>query len=186
MACRVVCDEGNNFIRKIIPFDAVVDDFLWPSISSLIEEPSILDKIFLQCNCNNRIKQAIYQQYNEILLYETIDCEDKKVLAPQCDISYTSKNNLPIIIYPRFAPIFDADEVWKHKEEELMFLTGMRCCKLGLSEEDLISFLKRTQNLCSNYNLREDDILKNPSNIGYHPILGLRIIDYGLTDKVII
>ena len=35
--------------------------------------------------------------------------------------------------------------------------------------------------LCDYYNLREDDLLLNPSNIGYHNLFGLRIIDYGLT-----
>lgn len=183
MACRAIYDEGNNFIRKIIPFDGITDEFNWPAISTVIEDPNCLDNIFEQCNCSKRIKQAIYQQYNEIILYEITNCDEKKVLAPQCDISYTSKNNLPIIIYPRFTPIFNDEEVWKFNDEELSCLMGLRCNKLGVSETELVSFIQSVQKLCNNYNLREDDILKNPSNIGYHPILGLRIIDYGLANE---
>lgn len=183
MACRAIYDEGNNFIRKIIPFDGITDEFVWPTISEIINEPSCLDEIFEKCECSKRIKQAIYQQYNEIILYEITTCDEKKVLAPQCDISYTSKNNLPIIIYPRFTPIFEDEEVWKLNEEELTCLMGLRCGKFGISETELLFFLKEVQKLCINYNLREDDILKNPSNIGYHSVLGLRVIDYGLAEE---
>lgn len=183
MACRIIEQVGDDFIRKIIPFDSNTDSIVWPSITSLIMNPSILDDNFTKCNCNNRIKQAIYQQYNEILLYETIACEDKKILAPQCDIYYTNVNNLPIIIYPRFTPLFSDEEVWKYNDEEILCLLGLRCGKLGISEQNLSLFLKQVQDLCSDYNLREDDILKNPSNIGYHLVFGLRIIDYGLANS---
>lgn len=183
MACRVIDNEGDNFIRKIIPFDSNVDAIIWPSITQLIIKPSILDDNFTKCNCNNRIKQAVYQQYNEILLYETVACEDKKILAPQCDISYSEGNNLPIIIYPRFTPLFTDEEVWKYNDEEILCLMGWRCSKLGISEQNLSLFLEQVKDLCSDYNLREDDIFKNPSNIGYHPIFGLRIIDYGLANN---
>ena len=42
MACRVIDNEGDNFIRKIIPFDSNVDAIIWPSITQLIIKQSII------------------------------------------------------------------------------------------------------------------------------------------------
>ena len=54
----------------------------------------------------------------------------------------------------------------------------------GINYSQYKKFTNKVEDLCENFSLRADDILKNPSNVGYHPILGLRIIDYGLIDEV--
>ena len=36
----------------------------------------------------------------------------------------------------------------------------------------------------SSFELAEEDIIFNPSNVGFHPHYGLRLIDYGLKSDV--
>ena len=52
--------------------------------------------------------------------------------------------------------------------------------KLEITEEEVLEFLREIHILCDYLELNEEDILNNPSNIGYNPTFGLRIIDYGL------
>ena len=61
---------------------------------------------------------------------------------------------------------------------------GQRLQWFGISFNQYKNFAEKVSYLCEDFNLREDDIFLNPSNIGYHPVLGLRIIDYGLTNDI--
>jgi hypothetical protein len=58
---------------------------------------------------------------------------------------------------------------------------GMRLQQLNISEEEVTDFLREIPIVCNYLNLNEEDIINNPSNIGYNPTFGLRIIDYGLS-----
>lgn len=106
----------------------------------------------------------------------------REILAPQCSVLYSNPHNLPAIIYPKFTPLMEEEKVWQTKIEDLPILLGITLERFGISFDDYKKFIDTAVDLCEEYNLREDDILLNPSNIGYHPVLGLRIIDYGLTE----
>ena len=90
------------------------------------------------------------------------------------------KINLPIIIYPNFHPLMRDEEVWAYKDYELHMIAGFRARKFGIKKNDLLDFFSKIKKLCEDYDLNEDDLISNPSNIGYNSHYGLRVIDYGL------
>ena len=52
--------------------------------------------------------------------------------------------------------------------------------KNNIDEKECLEFYRNIPIICNYLNLEENDIIYNPSNIGYSPTFGLRIIDYGL------
>lgn len=180
MACRVVEDTASNsFIIKSIPFDECLLTVSWPEPT--IANEAMLKQCFNECGCNNAIKTAIIQQYNEIFLYNEVDTYTRQILAPQCGILYNDKNRLPKIIYPKFKPLCDDKTIWQYNEQNCLVLFGFLAAQNQISRYDLFTFIEQVKEFCTNWNLCEDDILLNPSNIGVHPVFGLRILDYGLT-----
>ena len=178
MACRII-DDYSEYISKYIPYFGIYDELIFPNPDSITNE--ILTGLLNQIEGQNHVKQAIVQQYNEILLFNNVSIEERNILAPQCAVICDHYHNLPTIFYPKFKPLIDEKTVWKTSQEDLPVLLGTQLQKNGISFFDYKDFIDKVVNLCSIYNLREDDILLNPSNIGYHNLFGLRIIDYGLT-----
>ena len=183
MACRQIDERWakSGYIIKRVKWDDALLKASFPTCDELTT--SILQDIFKQTNLNKITQQAIIQQYNEIYIYNEADIEQRNILAPQVKVYY-SINNLPEIIYPKFEPIIHEEDVWKFNEEDLRITLGMRLQLVGISFKQYKQFTKKVADLCEDFNLREDDILLNPSNIGYHPVLGLRVIDYGLTQDL--
>ena len=183
MACRIIDELDSNFIAKHIPHNIDnnnFDNLEWPHASIVNNE--ILQELFVKCESNKLFQQAVIQQYNEILLYYYVDDYQRELLAPPCSILYSRPQNLPTIIYPKFTPLLPEELVWQTSEEDMPIRVGMRLNELKISFYDYKTFMNQIPELCEDLDLREADILLNPSNIGVHPILGLRIIDYGLTN----
>lgn len=183
MACRKINDKyaKEGYIFKEIN----LDDFPWrtdkmPNFPK-DGDPELIHKIFRECNVNSITQQAIIQQYNELYIYNEATPEEREILAPQVKVVY-SLFNLPDIYYPKFHPLMTESEVWSLNERDLSVKLGQQLQWLGISFFDYKKFVDEVVDLCEEFNLREDDILLNPSNVGYHPVLGLRIIDYGLTN----
>lgn len=183
MACRKINERYANegYIIKEIN----LDDFPWRT-NKIPEFPKdgnyeVINRIFEECNVNSITQQAIIQQYNELYIYNEATPEERSILAPQVKVAY-SLLNLPDIYYPKFRPLMEEKEVWSLNERDLNIKFGSRLQWFGISFDDYKKFIDGVVDLCEEFNLREDDILLNPSNIGYHPVLGLRIIDYGLTN----
>lgn len=179
MGCRAI-DDYSEYVIKYIPYFGIYDEIVFPDIDSINKEN--LSSLLNQIEGKEIIKQAIVQQYNEILIYSGADTNQRNILAPQCGISYDKHHNLPSIIYPKFEPLIDEEDVWKVNVNDLHVLLGTKIEQMGISFSDYKQFIDGAINLCEWFGLREDDITLNPSNIGYHPIMGLRIIDYGLTE----
>lgn len=183
MACRKINDRYANegYIIKEIN----LDDFPWRTdkIPKFPKDGNyeIINRIFEECNVNSITQQAIIQQYNELYIYNEATPEERAILAPQVKVVY-SLLNLPDIYYPKFHPLMEEKEVWTLNERDLSVRLGSQLQLFGISFFDYKKFIDGVVDLCEEFNLREDDILLNPSNIGYHPVLGLRIIDYGLTN----
>lgn len=104
-------------------------------------------------------------------------------MAPIITIK-TEKNNLPLLYFPYFIPLMSDEKVWKYTDQELLILTGIRATGFGISEEEILTFFSKLPSFCEKYDLREDDLFFNPSNIGWNPNYGLRIIDYGLKEDI--
>ena len=183
MACRKINDRYANEGYIIKEID--LSDFLRQTDKVLDfpknGNPEDIYKIFRELNMNSITQQAIVQQYNELYIYNEATSEERKLLAPQVKVDY-SLLNLPDIYYPKFHPLMDEKEVWSLNERDLSVKLGSRLQSFGVSFFDYKKFVDGVVDLCEEFNLREDDIFLNPSNIGYHPVLGLRIIDYGLTN----
>ena len=183
MSCRKINNRYDNegYIIKEIDLESLCNPgkkspYFPKEISS-----NILQQIFKDFDINNITQQAIIQQYNELYIYNEATEDERNILAPQVKVFY-SLFNLPQIYYPKFIPLVEEKEVWTLNERDLGIKLGTRLHRLGISFFRYKDFAEKVSNLCEEFNLREDDILLNPSNIGYHPVLGLRIIDYGLTN----
>ena len=182
MACRKInyrYDQEGYIIKYIDWDDAFFSGVKFP----LPEESSsqILQNIFKEINLNKISQQAIIQQYNEIYIWNEANREQKELLAPQVKIRY-SLCDLPEIYYPKFIPLVQESKVWSLNESDLKIFLGTRLQLFGINFCEYQKFIKNVINLCEDFNLREDDIILNPSNIGYHSVLGLRVIDYGLIE----
>lgn len=185
MACRIIEKTINpEFIIKSIPYDECLLNVSWPEAS--IANNINLNKCFEECKCNNAFKQAIIQQYNEIYLYNEVDTYTKQILAPQCGVIYNDKGRLPKIIYPNFTPLCEEKTIWQYSEQNCLIFLGYLAAQHQITRYDLFNFIEQVKTFCTDWNIREEDILLNPSNIGIHPVFGLRILDYGLTNDQII
>jgi hypothetical protein len=183
MACRRINERYANEGYIIKEID--LSDFLRQTGKVLDfpknGNPEDIYKIFRELNMNSITQQAIMQQYNELYIYNEATPEERELLAPQVKVDY-SLLNLPDIYYPKFYPLMEEKEVWSLNERDLSVKLGSRLQQRGITFDGYKKFVDGVVNLCEEFDLREDDILLNPSNIGYHPVLGLRIIDYGLTN----
>ena len=184
MACReiVTCDNSSEYVIKHINSTEIPLYYSFPYPQEVIADTSLLVDALKKLNLKSYVEQAIVQQYNEIILYDAATLEERLLLAPQISIKLSPINKLPTIIYPRFTPLMEEKEVWNKSERDCMIALGARFNELHIPEKDYRDFLSSVSHFCDEYGLRADDILLNPSNIGWHPILGLRIIDYGLCD----
>lgn len=180
MGCRII-DNYQEYISKYIPYFSIPDGLKFP-IAEYVNKEN-LEHLFNQIDGQKIIKQAIIQQYNEILLYHNVNISQRNLLAPQCMIKYDHLFSLPTIFYPKFKPLINEDIVWKTNPNDLPILLGTELSKFNISFQDYKDFIDKVVDLCEEFDLREDDILLNPSNLGYHPLFGLRIIDYGLINN---
>ena len=185
MACRQIntkyADEGYIIkevnLEELCKSEKVIPQF--PNDGN----PEVLQKLFEELNVSRITQQAIIQQYNELYVFGEATPEEREILAPQVKVVH-SLFNIPDIYYPKFYPLLNEEEVWSLSEKDLGIRIGQRLQWFGISFNQYKNFAEKVSYLCEDFNLREDDIFLNPSNIGYHPVLGLRIIDYGLTNDI--
>jgi len=184
MACRQIntkyADEGYIIkevnLEELCKSEKVIPQF--PNDGN----PEVLQKLFEEFNVSRITQQAIIQQYNELYVFGEATPEEREILAPQVKVVH-SLFNIPDIYYPKFYPLLNEEEVWSLSEKDLGIRMGQRLQWFGISFNQYKNFVEKVSYLCEEFDLREDDILLNPSNLGYHPVLGLRIIDYGLTNS---
>lgn len=164
------------FVFKKIPDDPSLEGIKFPSLDEFLDDHLSLDLSSVQ---SLELNSAIQQQYSEWLSWHCSNEKIKKYLAP---IIYTSydKYGLPILYFPYFTPLVDEKIIYTHNELENHLLAGMATQNFSIPKKDVIDFYRGVHYVCSLLELEEDDIVNNPSNIGYNPNFGLRIIDYGL------
>ena len=98
--------------------------------------------------------------------------------------TYTDKYGLPILCFPRFTPILDESLVFSYNDTERLLIAGKRLEYFHIKDESVIYFYRELPKVIDYLSLAETDIIMNPSNIGYNPTFGLRIIDYGLQGNI--
>jgi hypothetical protein len=167
--------ESGEYIQKIIPHSSNVNIEL-PSFDEYLDTCSLN----LQGISQPELRTAIEQQYNEWFTWYTATEDTRRLLAPIVGTDW-SEDYFPILYFPRFTPLLDDGLVYSLNNTENLIIMGMRLQQLNISEEEVTDFLREIPIVCNYLNLNEEDIINNPSNIGYNPTFGLRIIDYGLS-----
>lgn len=177
MGSRIILPFGasGNYIQKTIPTDENIKGINFPSLDEYYNDKSSLYSL----EKDFPIWNAIEQQYQEWYNWQIANEDIKLFLAPIVGTSY-DKNHLPILYFPKFKPLVDEALVYEYNEVENLIVLGMRAQEFGVHEVDLVNFLRDLHWICDYLELNSDDIIKNPSNIGYNIDFGLRIIDYGL------
>lgn len=183
MGSRIILPFNNSreFIQKKIPEEDIVKNYDFPLLDEFMDCKDNL--YYLKNEAEFKTWPAIEQQYNEWYNWYTASEDIRRFLAPIVGTSY-DENCLPILHFPRFTPIVDENVVFAHNETENLITFGMNLQHFGITYTEVIDFLRELPQVCDYLGLIEDDILKNPSNIGWHSVFGLRIIDYGLIINV--
>lgn len=172
MSSRQITDLG-EYVTKSIPNFSEIEHIKFPGIEDKEGISNLLENTSLLC------KSAVIQQYNEYVIYN--NWRGNNVLAPIINVKWDERN-LPILIYPKFIPLIEDDNFYKLSDEENFVKLGIMGAYFGYDFEYISNFIQEVRDVCEEFNLREDDIFYNLSNIGFNSQYGLRIIDYGLAD----
>ena len=186
MGSRIILPYGETgeYIQKAIPKDELLQNFKFPSLDAYMNDKSTLEEpIFIdeEQEFVLPVWSAIEQQYNEWYNWYSAPEEIRNFLAPIVGSSY-NEYHLPVLYFPRFMPIMDEIMVDSLIENDALIIAGMRMERFNIKEIDVIHFFQDLRKVCDYLELNEEDIYNNPSNIGYNPTFGLRIIDYGLSN----
>lgn len=181
MPCRIVTPVGDgSIIRKTVPINSPTK---LPLLVNYLEDESLLDKYLKELDLTARENYMIKQQYYEYFVWSYSEDKYKDILAP---IIFAADyiNSPPALYFPKFTPLADDEEIWHWNNNQSIAILGMRSAYLGVSEEDILKFFDTVYSLTIAFELVEEDIIFNPSNVGFHPHYGLRLIDYGLKSDV--
>lgn len=126
---------------------------------------------------------SLYQALKEIEIWETTTWEEKQLLAPILEVKYDN-NNCPVVVFPYFEPLETEETIFRYDEDEIPIELQKRLLTKGMTDEAIGIFLNNLTNFCYKYDLNEDDIILNFSNLGWNKAFGVRIIDYGLTNEM--
>lgn len=173
MACRKIKDCGETqLVQKVVDFERKI-----PKIYSTIELAEHKEDF------TKSEYLTLAQQFNEKEMWDEADWKERKLLAPLLDFSYDHLNH-PILTYPRFTPLMTTLEAYRFEEEEIVNELHLRLAVKGMTDDEIGKFLEGCYQLCRDYALDTDDIIGNVNNIGWHDVLGVRIIDFGLSDSI--
>ena len=174
MSSRQIRYFGNTILKVVPTFDCL-ENVKFPIRDNTEEIYKILEDAPLLC------KSAVIQQYNEYIIYNELR-PDSKILAPILNC-FWDERNLPILQYPIFKPFAADENFYTLNDEENLIQLGIMGARFGYDLKYISNFIKEVREVCEEFNLREDDILCNLSNIGYNSNYGICIIDYGLIDE---
>lgn len=171
MAIRKIKNLNSGYVQKTIDINRHIP---------VLQNPSDLDEHIDEFTKKEAL--ALYQSLNEIDIWENADWEERSILAPIVGVSYNNYN-IPIITFPKFVPLVSEEETYELEEDEAIVELQEKMTEFGYTDEQIGMFLEQVTNFCTDWGINEEDILQNLNNVGYHPVFGVRIIDYGLTDE---
>ena len=173
MSSRKVKACGNSdFIQKTLDIDRKI-----PLLADLDDLAAHEDEF------TKREYLSIYQSLAEIEIWNDASWEERKLLSPLIDFYY-DHNNCPVLIYPRFEPLETEESIFRYDEDEIPIELQKKLSVKGMTDEAIGAFLNNIINFCYKYDLNEEDILLNFSNLGWNKVFGVRIVDFGLTNEV--
>ena len=174
MSIRKVKPYGNSdFIQKTIDIERKI-----PLMCGL-QDLSDHEKEFTQ-----REYLSLYQSFAEVELWNDCSWEERGILAPVVHFFYDI-NNRPVLVYPRFEPLAAEEEIFRFEEEEVVTELNYRLSQRGMTDDEIGIFIEKVLQFCDDYDMNENDTLLNLNNLGWNPIFGARIIDYGLSNEMI-
>lgn len=174
MSIRKVKPYGNSdFIQKTIDIERKI-----PIIQSL-NDLSYYEKEFTR-----REYLSLYQTLAEKELWDDCSWEERGILAPIVHFFY-DLNNRPVLVYPRFEPLATEEETFRFEEEEVGMELNYRLSQKGMTDSEIGDFIEKVLQFCEDYDLNENDTLLNLNNLGWNPVFGARVIDYGLSNEMI-
>ena len=174
MSIRKVKPYGSSdFIQKTIDIERKI-----PIIQSL-NDLSNYEKEFTR-----REYLSLYQTLAEKELWDDCSWEERGILAPVVHFFY-DLNNRPVLVYPRFEPLATEEETFRFEEEEVGMELNYRLSQKGMTDEEIGDFIEKILRFCDEYDMNESDTLLNLNNLGWNPVFGARIIDYGLSNEMI-
>ena len=181
MSTRLIV-KGLDMIKKVVPSFDEIDGKKFPTLGELNDWDTARERIYELLDGTNFLCQsAVVQQYNEYIIWNSwANCN--KVLAPINFIS-TDERNIPILGFRYFEPVVKDSDFYKYNDNESLLKLGVFAAEHNISFEEVRKFFKDVEDCCLEFNLNEDDIYYNLSNIGYNSDLGLRVIDYGLVES---
>lgn len=162
--------------------------------SGLIEKSISIERMIPRFGCLERLEEeheeltkaeylAIAQSYNEIEVWENASWEERKYLAPLLGVRY-DYNNTPVLMFPKFEPLCCEREANHYEESEIVEEFHRRLGVKGVEDYEIGKTIEGFYRLCRDHDLSIEDIVENLSNLGWHPIFGCRIIDYGLSNQI--
>lgn len=164
--------NSNEYVVKHIP------------LTHKLDKPyeDISDVVFDRDNLTPREYLMIYQSYNELDIYDGANTNERKILAPIIE-SFYDDNNCLALVYPRFTPLAGDWESMSIPTDEV----GSAIASKGfnLTREEINNFLEAAKRFAEDYDLSPEDSWGNLSNVGYSPIFGLRLIDYGMDSYIL-
>lgn len=174
MSIRKVKPYGNSdFIQKTIDIERKI-----PIIQSL-DDLSNYEKEFTR-----REYLSIYQTLAEKEIWDGCSWEERGILAPVVHFFY-DLNNRPVLVFPRFEPLATEEETFRFEEEDVINELSWRLAQKGMTDDEIGNFIESILSFCDYYDMNEGDTLLNLNNLGWNPVFGARIIDYGLSNEMI-
>ena len=174
MSIRKVKPYGSSdFIQKTIDIERKI-----PIIQSL-NDLSNYEKEFTR-----REYLSLYQTLAEKELWDDCSWKERSILAPVVHFFY-DLNNRPVLVYPRFEPLATEEETFRFEEEEVGMELNYRLSQKGMTDNEIGDFIEKVLQFCEDYDMNENDTLLNLNNLGWNPVFGARVIDYGLSNEMI-
>ena len=172
-------------IRKVKPYGS--SDFIQKTIDIERKIPlmyGLEDLSKHETEFTRREYLSLYQSFAEVELWNDSSWEERGILAPVVHFFYDI-NNRPVLVYPRFEPLATEEEIFRFEEEEVATELNYRLSQKGMTDDEIGIFIEKVLQFCDDYDMNENDTLLNLNNLGWNPIFGARIIDYGLSNEMI-
>ena len=164
--------KQSGFIQKVVDINRVI-----PRIESVED----LEKY--ESNFTKEEYLALYQSLFEKEVWEHSSWEERKVLAPLVDFFYDN-NNCPVLVFPHFIPLATEQEAFSIEDDDCFSELYGSLVLNGVEDEDIGNFIENIIKVCEEYDLNEEDILYNLSNLGWNATFGARIVDFGLNNEI--
>ena len=155
-------------VRRIKPYKSNNSGFIQKVIEIGRKIPKMYSTEDLEKHESDFTKEeylALYQSFFEKEIWDNSSWGEKQVLAPLVDFFYDD-NNCPVLVFPRFKPLATEQEAF------------------SIEDDDIGNFIENIIQVCEEYDLNEEDILYNLSNLGWNATFGARIVDFGLNNEI--